>query len=128
MRAVRKTIQWLSLGATLLIAQAALAHPKLLSSTPADNAQVSAPDRIELRFSEGLVKQFSGANLLMTGMPGMANHGPMKIAVTVSPGDDPKTLVVTPAKPLVPGGYRLEWRAVGSDTHPVSGRISFQVK
>lgn len=128
MRAIRKTIQLLSLGAALLIGQTAFAHPKLLSSTPADQAQVSAPDRIELRFSEGLVRQFSGANLLMTGMPGMADHGPMKIAATVAPGDDPRTLIVTPAKPLSPGSYRLEWRAVASDTHPVSGGISFQVK
>ena len=128
MRAVRTTIHTLSLGAALLIGQTAFAHPKLLSSTPADNAQVSAPDRIELRFSESLVKQFSSANLLMTGMPGMADHGPMKIATTVSPGDDARTMIVTPAKPLVPGSYRLEWRAVSSDTHPVGGKISFQVK
>ncbi|MBO4119280.1 copper homeostasis periplasmic binding protein CopC [Cupriavidus gilardii] len=128
MRAIRTTIHTLLLGAALLSGQSAFAHPKLLSSTPADNAQVSAPERIELRFSESLVKQFSGANLLMTGMPGMANHGPMKIAAAVSPGEDGKTMVVTPAKPLVPGSYRLEWRAVASDTHPVSGKISFQVK
>ncbi len=128
MRAIRTTIHTLSLGAALLIGQTAFAHPRLLSSTPADNAQVPAPERIELRFSEGLVKQFSSANLLMTGMPGMADHGPMKIAATVSQGDDAKTMIVTPAKPLVPGSYRLEWRAVSSDTHPVGGRISFQVK
>lgn len=128
MRAIRTTIHTLLLGAALLSGQSAFAHPKLLSSTPADNAEVSAPERIELRFSESLVKQFSGANLLMTGMPGMADHGPMKIAAAVSPGEDGKTMVVTPAKPLVPGSYRLEWRAVASDTHPVSGKISFQVK
>lgn len=128
MRAIRTTVHTLLLGAALLSGHSAFAHPRLLSSTPADNAEVSAPDRIELRFSESLVKQFSGANLLMTGMPGMANHGPLKIAAAVSPGEDAKTLVVTPAKPLVPGSYRLEWRAVGSDTHPVSGKVSFQVK
>ncbi|NOZ99177.1 MAG: copper resistance protein CopC, partial [Betaproteobacteria bacterium] len=55
-----------------LLASAALAHPKLLSSTPADQAEVTAPAKIELKFSETLTTQFSGANLVMTEMPGMS--------------------------------------------------------
>lgn len=111
-----------------LISSAAFAHLKLVSSTPADKAEVSAPQKIELKFSENLVAQFSGANLVMTGMPGMANHAPMKIAAKVSGSDDPKTMVITPAQPLVPGSYRVDWRAVSSDTHPINGNIAFTVK
>jgi len=114
--------------AALLASAAAFAHPRLVSANPADNAEVPAPARIELQFSENLVKQFSGANLVMTGMPGMADHPPMKIAVSVSGGDDPRAMIITPKSPLVPGTYRVDWRAVSSDTHPVSGSITFTAK
>ena len=115
--------------AAAAFATAAFAHPKLLGSTPEDNSTGSAPEKIELRFSENLSKQFSGATLLMTGMPGM-NHGgsPMKVAAKVSGADDPKTMVVTPTQPLTPGVYSIEWRAVCSDTHPITGKITFTVK
>ncbi len=111
-----------------LAVSSAFAHPKLVSSTPVDKSEGAAPARIELHFSEALVTQFSGANLVMTAMPGMADHGAMKVAAKVSGADDGKTMVVTPAQPLVPGSYRVDWRAVASDTHPVSGNVSFEVK
>ncbi len=122
------TLKTLAFGSALLSSAAAFAHPKLLSSTPADKAEVAAPAAIELQFSETLVKQFSGATLVMTGMPGMADHGPMKVSAAVSGSDDPKTMVIKPANPLMPGSYRVEWRAVSSDTHPVTGAITFKVK
>lgn len=115
------------LTAGLLAAAAAQAHPELLSSTPKDKAETTAPARIELRFSEALVTQFSGARLLMTGMAGMS-HAPMPVEVRVSGDADPKTMLITPAKPLAAGTYRVEWRAVSSDTHPITGNFSFSVK
>lgn len=117
------------LGTSLaLLASVAFAHPKLVSSTPADKSEGAAPAKIELKFSESLVTQFSGATLLMTGMPGMAGHNPMKIAAKVSGGEDGKTMVITPTQPLTAGAYRVDWRAVSSDTHPINGNITFQVK
>src|SRR3546814_17125529 len=67
-----------------LFATAAFAHPSLVSSTPADKSQVTAPATIDLKFSEPLVSQFSAASLSMTGMAGMPNHGAMKIRASVS--------------------------------------------
>ncbi|CAM3625083.1 Copper resistance protein C [Bordetella sputigena] len=128
MTTMPSTFRAVVLVAGLAIAGAAQAHPKLLSSTPEAQAQGAAPGRIELHFSEPLVAQFSGARLVMTGMPGMGAHAPMAIKSGVSAGADPKTMVVVPAQPLVPGTYRVEWRAVSSDTHPVTGNFSFQVK
>jgi len=122
--ALRSLVLALGMFATTLV----MAHPKLLASTPADNAEVPAPSKIELRFSEALVAQFSTATLVMTGMPGMANHGEMTMAVALVPGDDAKTLVITPAQPLMPGSYRVNWRAVSKDTHNVKGKMSFKVK
>lgn len=111
-----------------LFATAAFAHPALVSSTPADKSEVDAPATIELKFTETLVPQFSAANLVMTGMPGMPNHGNMKINASVAAAGDGKTMVITPAQPLRAGDYRVEWRAVSSDTHPITGNVSFKVK
>ncbi|CAI8924381.1 MULTISPECIES: copper homeostasis periplasmic binding protein CopC [Pseudomonas] len=116
----------LSIG--LLLSAAAQAHPKLLSSTPADGATVAAPAKIELNFSEKLTTQFSGAKLIMTEMPGMAAHSPMGVKASVAGSADPKMMVITPAAPLVPGTYQVEWRAVSSDTHPITGTVTFKVK
>lgn len=122
---IAKFVAPIALG---LFATAAFAHPSLVSSTPADKSQVTAPTTIELKFSETLVPQFSAANLVMTEMPGMANHGAMKVNASVSGATDGKTMVITPAQTLQAGSYRVEWRAVSSDTHPITGNITFQVK
>lgn len=73
-----------------LLASAAFAHPKLVSSTPADQAEVTAPTKIELKFSETLTTQFSGANLVMTEMPGMSGHNPMKVGAKSPPATTPR--------------------------------------
>lgn len=118
----------LAVASALFATTAAFAHPALLSSSPADKSQGPAPAKIELKFSETLTTLFSGANLIMTGMPGMPNHGAMKINASVAGASDGKTMIITPASPLVAGDYRVEWRAVSSDTHPVKGSFTFQVK
>lgn len=115
------------LATGLLLSTLAQAHPKLLSSTPAEGADGASPEKIELRFSENLMTQFSGAKLVMTEMPGMA-HSPMPMKAKVSAGRDPKTMLVTPLSPLPAGTYKVEWRAVSSDTHPITGNVTFKVK
>lgn len=116
-------------AAALVMATPALAHPKLVASNPAANAIVAKPSSLQLRFSEKLVGQFSSVDLVMTGMPGMANHGPMKInGVATSVGADGKTLVVKLKQPLAAGSYKLDWHAVSADTHRVNGSYSFRVK
>lgn len=111
----------------MLMSALAQAHPKLVSSTPAEGSEGAAPAKIELHFSENLVTQFSGAKLAMTAMPGM-EHAPMAVKATVSGGSDPKTMVITPASPLAAGSYKVDWRAVSSDTHPITGSVTFKVK
>jgi len=111
----------------LLMSTLAQAHPKLLSSTPAEGADGASPGKIELHFSESLMTQFSGAKLVMTEMPGMA-HSPMPMKAKVAGGSDPKTMVITPLSPLPAGSYKVEWRAVSSDTHPITGNVTFKVK
>jgi len=112
-------------AAAVCAASLAFAHPKLLSSSPADRSVGAAPERIELHFSEKLVAQFCDATLVMTGTPG---HGPTNIPVKVATSGDGKALTLSPAQPLTPGAYRLDWRVVAADTHRVSGNLAFQVK
>ncbi|MEH3024081.1 MAG: copper resistance system chaperone CopC [Pseudomonas oryzihabitans] len=114
-------------AAGMLLSALAQAHPKLVSSTPAEGSEGAAPARIELHFSENLVTQFSGAKLVMTAMPGM-EHPPMVVKAAVSGGGDPKTMVIVPASPLTAGTYKVDWRAVSSDTHPITGSVTFKVK
>ncbi|MHA6127618.1 copper homeostasis periplasmic binding protein CopC [Pseudomonas mohnii] len=116
-----------ALTAGLLMSAVAQAHPKLISSTPSEGSTSAAPSKIELHFSENLTTQFSGAKLIMTDMPGMPNS-PMGVKAGVSGGDDPKVMIITPAAPLTTGTYKVEWRAVSSDTHPVTGKLVFKVK
>ncbi len=114
-------------AAGMLVSALAQAHPKLVSSTPAEGSEGAAPAKIELHFSENLVTQFSGAKLVMTAMPGM-EHSPMAVKAAISGGGDPKTMVITPASPLTAGTYKVDWRAVSSDTHPITGSVTFKVK
>jgi methionine-rich copper-binding protein CopC len=117
-----------ALAAAIFASAAASAHPKLLSANPAPNAVVAAPARLQLSFSEGLVAQFSGAELSMTDMPGMKMPSPMKIALKASIAPDGKTLVLALVKPLARGTYKLDWHVVATDTHRVQGTYAFKVK
>lgn len=119
-----------ALAATLAILSApALAHPKLVSTTPAAGATVANATRLSLTFSEPLMAPVSGMDLVMTGMPGMAKHGPMKIAgFNTAVAADGKTLVATFPRALPAGTYRLDWHAVSTDTHRITGNLTFTVR
>ena len=105
----------------------ALAHPKLLSSSPAANATVAKPTKLNLTFSEKLLAPLSGVDLTMTGMPGMADHAPMPIK-GFKTAVDGKTMVVTLPRALPAGSYDLNWHIVGADQHKIAGKYSFSVK
>ena len=119
----------LSIAATVLVAAPAVAHPKLLSSQPAAGSQVAAPKVISLTFSEKLVPQFSGFDLMMTAMPGMSDHPPMKMqGYRTAVGADGKTLSASLPRALPAGTYELSWHAVAADTHRIEGKFGFSVK
>lgn len=128
MRPSRLPQPGLVLGIALLlpIPQAG-AHPRLLVSSPHAEAAVSAPAAISLTFSEPLLAAMSKATLTQTSMPGM-NHSGALVPVRVAAGSATGVLLITPQATLRAGGYRLDWRVVSSDTHPISGSLSFTVK
>jgi len=116
-------------SALLMVPVPALAHAKLVSSTPAAGATAAKPTKLTLTFSETLIAQLSGVDIVMTGMPGMSHHAPMKVggfASTVSP--DGKTLVVTLPRALPAGTYEIDWHAVTSDGHRMEGKYNISVK
>lgn len=112
----------------MLVAAPALAHPRLVAATPAADAVVPATNRVQLTFSEPLVAAFSGAMIQMTDMPGMKMNAPMKMPLQTGVGPDGKTLVVTLARPLPRGTYRLDWHVVSGDTHRVAGTYNFKIR
>jgi methionine-rich copper-binding protein CopC len=115
--------------AVLVFAGGAQAHTRLVSSSPAANATVAKPGRIVLTFNERVVANFSGAELVMTAMPGMADHQPMAITgFTSAMSADGKTLTLTMRRALTPGTYQLKWHAAGADTHRMEGNFTFTVK
>ena len=57
----------------------AFAHPRLVSATPKPNLTTAPTARVQLAFSERLVRQFSGADVVMTAMPGMKMNALMRM-------------------------------------------------
>ena len=115
--------------AVLAFAGGAQAHTKLVSSSPAANATIGKTGRVVLTFNERVVANFTGATLIMTSMPGMANHQPMLITgFTSAMSADGKTLTLTMRRALTPGTYQLKWHAAGADTHRMEGTLTFTVR
>lgn len=106
------------------------AHTRLVSSTPAANATVSAANAksINLVFNERIIASTMKTDLEMTGMPGMANHAPMKVAFTSMMGKDGKSMMLMPKKLLTAGTYKVTWSAAGADTHRMGSTFSFTVR
>ncbi len=115
-------------AALTMISVPALAHVKLAGSTPSANATASKVTSIQLKFSEKVALSTVKTELVMTGMPGMTDHPPMKIAATSAMGKDGKSMTLTLKRALVPGTYSVKWSAAGGDAHRVQGEFRFTVK
>ena len=115
--------------ATFATPQLVSAHARLVSSTPAANAIVTRPTKIDLRFNEAVIGSTVSVQLAMTGMPGMADHAPMPITgFTSQLGKDRKSLTLMLRRPLAGGTYRVNWAAAGADTHRLTGTFNFTVR
>ena len=101
----------------LALAAAAYAHTPLKASVPAADASVPAPKSIELTFG-GDVRLTS---LTLTDSAGAAKH------TDAVPTEIASTFAVNIHEPLAPGAYKVVWRAVGGDTHIISGEFGFTV-
>lgn len=103
----------------------ALAHAHLQSQLPAADSTVSSPKELRLQFSEGVEEKFSKVSITSTAEGGKTVVEPVP-EVTTDRADN-KVLIITPAAPLAPGQYKVEWHAVSVDTHKSEGSYSFSV-
>ncbi|NBW75770.1 MAG: copper resistance protein CopC [Sphingomonadaceae bacterium] len=112
----------------LAVPQLAVAHPVLVSSTPAANSTVARPAHINLVFSEKIQASTARFQLVMTSMPGMAAGHTMPVQTSAMMGKDGKSVMVMPKTGLSPGGYELRWMASGDDREVKSGKVAFTVR
>ena len=101
----------------LVLALAALAHTPLKSSAPAADTSVDAPKVVELTFG-GDVRLTSVA---LTDAAGVAKH------LDAVPTEIASVFSLAVHEPLAAGAYKVVWRAVGGDTHIISGEFAFTV-
>ncbi len=101
----------------LALAAAAHAHTPLQTSVPAADASVPAPTAIALTFG-GEVRLTS---VSLTDAAGAAKH------LDAVPTAVASMFSLNIHEPLAPGAYKVVWRAVGGDTHIISGEFSFTV-
>jgi len=98
--------------AALLVAFASIAaaHTPLTASVPAAKATVAAPVK-------EIVLEFGG-DVRLTA-----------VVLTDAQGSNKKVAAILAAveEDLKPGAYTVNWRAVGADTHVVSGDFRFTV-
>ena len=122
MTILSKTMLLAACGIVCLSATgSALAHPRVIRATPAAGGTVAMPpSEVTIRFSERLEPAFS--SFVVRDSEGKQ----------VDKGDgalDKKDhqLMHASLQPLSPGVYKVEWRAVGTDTHKVNGDFTFKV-
>ena len=96
-------------------------HATLLSSEPAKRSTLTQPPkRIYLVFSEEIEPTLGGIKLV----------GPDGRVISLTAGGDPRNVsaLVAPVNvALAPGSYRVEWRIVSEDGHPIDGSFRFSI-
>lgn len=122
---IRSLIIGTSLAIGLLITSVAQAHISLVESTPAADAVAATPKQIDLVFNERLVPRASRLEL------SAIKNGEVSEKfehIDIEFINDGKTLRAKLHHPLGAGVYRVQWRAVGDDNHPITGEFSFTVE
>jgi copper transport protein len=96
-------------------------HATLVSSEPAANSRLAAsPARVRLVYSEPVEGKLARVTLIAgAGAPLVLRAGadPRDVHAVIAPVSDA----------LAPGSYRVEWRVVSADGHPVDGTFVFDV-
>ncbi|SEI61623.1 copper homeostasis periplasmic binding protein CopC [Pseudomonas sp. NFR16] len=121
---IKQALSCLSLLACLT-STSVFAHAHLESQLPAADSEVTAPKELRLTFSEGVEEKFTKVAISLDG-PGDSTEIIQTQSVATDPADN-KVLIVTPAMPLAPGKYKVEWHAASVDTHKSEGVYRFKV-
>ena len=113
-------ISFAVLSCLLLIANGpvARAHASLSHANPSDGSALStAPQEVALTFTDTLEAAFS--RLTVTDANG--------IEVSQGKGQVNGNVMRVSLKPLSAGIYKVNWRAVSTDTHKTEGSFTFSV-
>jgi methionine-rich copper-binding protein CopC len=110
----------------LAVPLAALAHAKMVRSTPGEGEALQPPPQVELWFNELLDAKL---NSIVVFPAAELNAKPRanltKGDAQVDPRD--RTHLFVALKPLPPGNYTVEWRVLSLDGHSAPGRFEFRV-
>ena len=99
----------------VVLAPVASAHDELVSTSPQDGSSLAAPGQVVLRFTNDLLA--IGNRVRVEGPSGPASNPSAKASgPTLTASLDPD---------LPAGAYRVTWRAVSADGHPLSGTFGF---
>ena len=99
----------------VVLAPVASAHDELVSTSPQDGSSLAAPGQVVLRFTNDLLP--IGNRVRVEGPAGPASNPSAKASgPTLTASLDPD---------LPAGAYRVTWRAVSADGHPLSGTFGF---
>jgi len=106
----------------LATAPAANAHTSLVSSNPKSNEMLmESPKSISITFNEDLIK-ISGKNVSKISLSNTI--GNVKLgAITINKG----TITAKLLKTLPVSKYKVTYRVISADGHPVSGSYNFWV-
>jgi methionine-rich copper-binding protein CopC len=112
-----KTLTANVIGLLALISSLAFAHTQLSTSMPNDKAVLkTAPAEVALQFSE---------DVRLTALS-VEKHGGAAQDLQPLPTESGRDFSV-PAPDLGEGIYMVKWRAVGADTHVISGEFMYTV-
>jgi methionine-rich copper-binding protein CopC len=108
-----------ALAAFLALPAHAWAHSELRGSVPGDGARLAAPPaEFVLRFNEQV--QLTAVTL--------RDETGRQTRLVLPRDTTPRAEERLAAPPLAPGAWRLEWRAISADGHPVRGTVRFTVE
>ena len=108
-------------GAVGIPADIASAHNTLVSSDPADGAELAvAPAQITWVFDMAVPLE----TMTVTLIDATGARSELSGSIHGAAGD---TEVVTPLPTLLPGPVSVRWRLVGPDGHPITGRVDFTI-
>ena len=108
--------------AVLAFAATAWAHPKMVLSRPVANAQLARPPaKVQVWFDEEL--NTKGSKLTVWNQDNeRVDTGDGKVSL------DDRKLIKAALKPLPPGRYTVQWRAMADDDRGVTqGEFTFRV-
>ena len=107
----------------LAAASPALAHPRLITTSPARGAVIKTPPRqIRVSFSEVLDAGVSTLRLKD------ASGRPIRAGKMTADPKDGRALVLPLPDRLAPGRYTVEWDVVSNDHASVPGRYRFEIR